>query len=396
MIKPSPRLPPELFEIIISFADRDTLQNLSLVCRDLVPTCRLYLFADPPPLTISPDTFESVLSLVDTPCATLPPYLRALVLQNWTCSANPSKFYATLPRITGRMSSVEALRFEGTDWEEMEPLGALRFLIHNFQFSIKSLELWGCHCESFTSVSSILSAFPLLERISIDKIVRQDRSYAPVKSMSLGSSAPLSHLRAIHINGFIKKELFRWLLRFKPLPKVETIDLGAVHLLEAPSVSRFVKALGADLFHLTISGESTPNLHLHINFKYNPSISSIHITTLVLDRQAQPASIRWFIPLFRSIRSLSMTRLTFTLHTSSVESLCVLDWYHLQICLQQFEFSNLQCVRFIMVHDHNSWKVGYLAEAESYIRDRMSDCDERGILRFATSKFTVNLQGENR
>lgn len=90
-----------------------------------------------------------------------------------------------------------------------------------------------------------------------------------------------------------------------------------------------------------------------------------------------------------------MTRLTFTLCASSVRSLRVLDWEQLQTCLQKLEFSYLQCVRFIMVPDQKSWELEYPAQARSFVRSKMDECDRRGILQFDFMNSTNNFEDDD-
>ncbi|KAJ6616486.1 hypothetical protein B0H10DRAFT_2037289 [Mycena sp. CBHHK59/15] len=227
-------LPQELCDSIISFSDQPSLAACSLVCRNWVPSSRIKLFATLRPLVISPSTLAETLQLVDTSLTTISPYILSLVLKDWAevTTLVASSFYALLPRLTGRMVAVKSMTFHATDWEEMEQ-GALKFLV----------------------LVALACSFPALEALSIRRLVRLDAKGTEMQTLS---PQALESLRSIHVLGFIKKELFRWIMAIKRL-NIEAVTLGPLLPGEARVVGKFLKALKNNLKHITLSGESTPS-----------------------------------------------------------------------------------------------------------------------------------------
>ncbi|KAF7348555.1 hypothetical protein MVEN_01373000 [Mycena venus] len=293
--------PQELYDIVISLCDQCSLASCSLVCRNWVPSSRMGLFRNLRPLIISPSSLSQVLLLVDGPVSTISPYITSLVLKDWGSSAADSRsqsFYALLPRITGRMTAVETLVFHGIDWEEMAD-GALNFLVFYFENTLKTLELRECPYRTFNSVVDLACSFPLLENISLHRLVHSSRS-APSDPRTLEprSSPPPAarHLRSLHAHGSIKKDLIRWIV--KTNLDIEDLALGPILPGEAHVVGKFLKALKSNLKRLTLSGESIPNMHREISLKHNRQLTSIHFVNLMLHRRSEGlASMDWFIHL---------------------------------------------------------------------------------------------------
>ncbi|KAJ7098284.1 hypothetical protein C8R44DRAFT_748136 [Mycena epipterygia] len=370
-------LPHELCDMVISFCDQRSLAPCSLVCRNWVPCSRIRLFATKPrPLIISPSSLPEVLLLVDSPSSTISPYITSLVLKDWTSGpassgSSSSSFYPILPRIAGRMVAVECLTFHAVDFEEMSP-GALKFLIFYFKDTLKTLELRDCYCRSFASLIDLVCSFSILENLSLHRLVRLDP-----KAMELEESPPpLDRLRSIHVHGYIKKELFRWIMATKGLD-IEVVTIGPLLPGEGRVVGKFLKSLKNNLKHITLSGESTSHLHREIDLKHNGNLTSIHFANLMLHHRGSGGRA-----------SMNCLQLSVCVHSKSAETLEVIDWLALSTCLDKPQFVCLTRVQFAFSMsrhkeaDTGGWWVGYVEMAERFVREKLPQYQDTGILFF--------------
>ncbi|KAJ7512463.1 hypothetical protein B0H11DRAFT_1951309 [Mycena galericulata] len=383
--------PQELYDNIVSLCDQASLISCSLVCRAWVPSSRIHHFSNLRPLIISPSSLSQVLLLVDTPISTISPYITSLVLKDWgqgppsspSCSDSRS-FYALLPRITGRMVAVESLAFHATNWEDMSR-GALEFLVFNFKDTLKTLELRHCSCQTFESFVNLACSFRALENLSIHRLVRLNPN-----KLDTGALHP-PPLRSIHAHGYIKKELCRWLMATRCLD-IEVVTLGPLLPGESPAVGKFLRALKNKLKQLTISGESTPDLHRTIDLKHNWQLNWIHFSNLMLHNRGGEgrASMTWFIHLLQTIRSSNVRSLQLSLcvHSKNLGTLELIDWLALRLCLERPQFVCVTRVKFVfsMSRDKSEnigrWWDGYEDMAKSLVRERLPQYQDTGILRF--------------
>ncbi|KAF8217748.1 hypothetical protein K438DRAFT_9363 [Mycena galopus ATCC 62051] len=377
--------PQELYDVIISLCCKSSLVSCGLVCRNWVPSSRINLFRNLRPLIISPSCLPQVLLLVDSQFSTISPYITSLVLEDWGPLNSDSKsFYALLPRITGRMTAVESLAFHRIDWEEMAD-GALNFLAFYFQSTLKTLELRECPYRTFDSVIDLTCSFPSLEKLSLHRLVPSCRS-----ALSEGDSPrpTARYLRSIYALGSIKKDLVRWIMEVNH--DVEEVAFGPIFPDEAHMIGKFLLSLKNNLKHLTLSGESVPNIHRQINLKHNRQLTSIHFANLMLYHRGSEGrgSMNWFIHLLHAIRSPSVRSLKFSVcvHSQTVGTLEAIDWLALSTCLDKPQFVCLTSVTFsfsISRHrelERGKWWDGYVEMAESFVRDRLPQFQDTAIL----------------
>ncbi|KAJ7636943.1 hypothetical protein FB45DRAFT_1001859, partial [Roridomyces roridus] len=370
-----PVLPQEIWDLIISLCEHDSFPSCSLVCRAWVTSSRFQQFETRKlrPVVISPSSLPDILNLVDSSTSTISPYINRLVLKDWgpSSESSSSTFHAQLPRITGRMSVIESLTFDSTNWEDMMD-GALKFLVFNFRDTLKTLELRDCPCRSFDSLVDLICSFPALDKLTLYRIVR----LGPKGERR--DSRPLGLLRSVQVHGFIKQELFRWLRAAKCLD-MEEVSLGPLFPGEAPVVGKFLKALKDNLKRLTLSGESAPHLHRAIDLKHNTHLTSVHFTNLHVNRPGnQPTDASdWFIQLLLAIRSTQLQNLQFSLwvySTVSVDALQHFPWFSLRTCLERPQFVCITSVKFSfhMVTEGGRarwpWRSDYMRIGEGFIR----------------------------
>ncbi|KAJ6491289.1 hypothetical protein C8R47DRAFT_1214682 [Mycena vitilis] len=379
--------PQELYDVVISLCDHLSLASCSLTCTSWVPSSRIRLFANLRPLIISPSSLPEVLLLVDGPVSTISPYIRTLVLKDWlegTSSSNTRSFHALLPRLTGRMVAVESLMFHGTDWEEMAD-GTLEFLVFYFKDTLKALELRDCTCRTFNSLVDLACSFPLLEKLSLHRLVRINPPGPGEMNPSL--SAP-RHLRSIHALGHIKKELVRWITQSNL--GIEEVTFGPILPSEALPIGKFLRFLNTNLKHITLSGESVANIHRGISLKHNWQLSSIRFADLMVYHSDTQASMVWFIHMLHGIPSSSVRslQLGFCVHSKSVEALEAVDWLALSTCLDKPQFVCLTSVKFSFTMSRhknagdNGWWNGYAEIAENFVRERLPQFQDTSILSF--------------
>ncbi|KAJ7033130.1 hypothetical protein C8F04DRAFT_1355077 [Mycena alexandri] len=366
-------LPQELYDIIISLCEPSALVSCSLSFS-------------------SPSSLPQVLLLVDGPVSTISPYVKSLVLKDWVQgSATSSSFYALLPRLAGRTVAVESLAFHSTDWEGMVH-GALNFLVFYFKDTLKTLELRDCACSTFSSLVDLTSSFPALENLSLHRLLRLNPQRPEVKA---SPPPPLPRLRSVHAHGYIKHELFRWLMGLT----IEVVTIGPLLPGESRAFVKFLRAMKNNLQHITLSGESTPNFHRDINLKNNQHLTSIHFTNLMLNyRGAEgPASMSWFISILLGMQSSSLRSLRFSVcaHSRGSGTLEVIDWAALRTCLDKPQFVCLTSVTFSFSMSRHKevdrgWWAGYMEMAESFVRARLPQYLDTSILCFEFERVVTS------
>ncbi|KAJ6469473.1 hypothetical protein C8R45DRAFT_432148 [Mycena sanguinolenta] len=387
--------PQELYETVISLCDQSSLPACSLVCRNWVPSSRHRFFRNLRPLVISPSSLPQVLILVDSPVSTICPYITSLVLEDWGALDSDSKsIYGLLPRITGRMTAVESLGFNGISWEEMVD-GALKFLVFYFTNTLKTLELRECPYRTFDSVTDLVESFPLLEKLSLHRLVPSSRSVPCGPGTLEGKhSSPLAtarHLRSIHALGSIKSELVRWIMKNNHDIIIEEVSFGPIFPNEVRIIGKFLRSLKNNLKHLTLSGESIPNIHREICLKHNQQLTSIHFANLMLHCRgsAGRASMNWFIYLLHAIRcpSVRSLKLSVCVHSQSLETFEVIDWLAFSACLDKPQFVCLVSLSFsfsLSRHkdEREKWLDGYVEMAEKFVRESLPQFRDTAILDF--------------
>ncbi|KAK7059700.1 hypothetical protein R3P38DRAFT_3251966 [Favolaschia claudopus] len=375
--------PQELYDLVISLiTDTDSLASCSLVCRNWIPSTRINLFRRLRPLVISPSSLPQVLLLVDNSISTISPYISSLVLKDWSLTCSKS-FYPLLPRIAGRMTAVESLVFYSCDWEEMSN-GVFNFLVFYFRNTLKSLELRECPYRTFEGLLGLVCSFPMLETLSLHRLVVDRTALSPEPNAR--KNAPPPHLRSIHALGSVKSELMKWTL--KSHLDIEEVSLGPILPGEARLVGKLLRGLKSTLKHLTLCGESVPNMHREISLKHNWQLTTIHFANLMLHPRNSDG-MSWFIYLLYGIQGSSLRDLTFSVcpHSPRLENLGAIDWLALRTCLDRPQFMCLESVMFLFSMSEAGgvkWWDGYVENAEVFVRTRLDlpQFQDSGILGF--------------
>lgn len=163
---PSPVLPPELSDLIISYLHHDddmpTLCRCSLVCRSWFPPSRLQLFRQ---FFIVPWKLDTTLTMLCDKASTIPPYVRHLYIEDWGNQA--IDLNDVLPKLSV-LNGLMGLALSRLTWTgvTLHVRNGLPALLRN----LKTLDL------SFITVSSPFVLFHFLVNLCISLMASIKRS----------------------------------------------------------------------------------------------------------------------------------------------------------------------------------------------------------------------------
>lgn len=113
-----------------------------------------------------------------------------------------------------------------------------------------------------------------------------------------------------------------------------------------------------------------------MNLAYNDKIRSIQFDSVALYATLQAMSFVRSVPLlFSRLGSWCIEEISFAFLIDSTENLNVLDWDGLACIFAQQQFSSLKRVKVVV-----NGKLGDKEKAANWIRERLPDCEKRGIL----------------
>lgn len=157
----SPRLPTELFQIIIDHLhnDKRTLEQCTYVSQSWLAASRYHLISS---IRISPKTYSTLLGLLSSPHSTLATSVSALIFTMWDLVARPPSAEDNEPAdfndIIDYFSSVKALTFLGIAFSDLDKL-------QTTNSDILKLDLSCCLFPSSLQLIHVISLFPSLNTL---------------------------------------------------------------------------------------------------------------------------------------------------------------------------------------------------------------------------------------
>jgi hypothetical protein len=241
------RMPQEMVDAIAGqlHADEDwrALRAFGLVQKTWLPASRYYLFSN---VSLNSSNIDSFLEILTAPASFMAPYVCRLELKQ----EHGKLLNKFLPH--GRpLSATKELIIEGLRWEDLIP-EAEEILFSGFK-GLTHLELHRPKFDSFGQFVNFITEFSVLELLSIAR-GDWDEDFGGLSSSQVPDKPISPRLKTLEASVYspCKRELATWLLHFKLVPAINTIDLHGVTGDEASAIARLIRALGATLQHLRL------------------------------------------------------------------------------------------------------------------------------------------------
>jgi hypothetical protein len=367
------RIPQELFDLIFheiheSREDRSFLATCSLVCRAWVPGSRFVSFQHRL-VVLHPKNIGKFRFLMRSPHATLARYIRHLAIR-----LKIRRLEKNIPemRRLPPFPSIETIRLEGPaciDFAKLSP----RSLHDKFQ-TLKYLELHSSYFDSFSSVATFLSSFPLLSHLVLNTIIWSNND---VVSPAPGSMSSLRYL-SLQYGRLIN--WLEWLLSFSPPPMLHTLRLGfttsllAIHENGGAILNQLIQVLGPSLKHVHIDEHSaqTHPTPIPVDFSCSTELRTLHIEFAV--QPGEIPSVEWIHVLLARICSPHVEVVTLQSYFTDGSGRYseILHLRELDEVFSRSQFQNLQQVKFIVP--------GSSSAVETMIYEHMPLCHSRGLL----------------
>jgi len=208
-------------------------------------------------------------------------------------------------------------------------------------------------------VQELLCAFPALERLHLEADWPETETIAPT---DMGLSANLRELylrcEASHV--------LEWFLMMPEVAPVSKLTLHGIDALDLPIVTRYLKALGPSLTHLSIypSGRlydalcSQVDLSIHPNLEYVKLVIDCDSSNLLMTRD-----------LLAQVKSPSFEEIELSFYSIRQVSKTADQWATLDALLAKPQFASLRRVTVSAMI------------AASLARETLPQCESRGILR---------------
>lgn len=233
------QLPSELTDSIIDHlrADCFSLQVCSTVCKTWLPRSRYHLFENVD-VCLQHSNHIRFFELLDSPSATLVPYVRNLILRD----ERGDKWIAKALLRLRVLTAVKSLGVEQVQFDNMQTK-TIPTLFASFG-ELESLRMYQVSFGSLTHMMDALSACPRLERLSLDIVEWES---PPVLPGSDGQRAP-SRLRSLALGGGCDKDaVAEWLHSCRPIPSIEELHLNLIHRAPTQAMCDFLSTVGPSL-----------------------------------------------------------------------------------------------------------------------------------------------------
>ena len=241
------RMPQEMVDAIASqlHADEDwrALGAFGLVQKTWLPASRHYLFSD---VSLNSSNVDAFLEILTAPDSFMAPYVCRLELKQ----EHGKLLNKFLPH--GRpLSATKELMIEDLRWEDLIP-EAEEILFSGFK-GLTHLDLHRPKFDSFGQFVDFITEFSVLELLSLAR-GDWDEDFGGLSSSQVPEKPISPRLKTLKasVHSPCKRELATWLLHFKLVPAINTVDLHGVTGDEASAIARLIRALGATLQHLRL------------------------------------------------------------------------------------------------------------------------------------------------
>jgi len=246
---PSTRLPAELTDSIIDhlYADYRSLKICSTVCKTWLPRSRHHLFDDVN-VCLQHSNHDSFFQLLDSPRATLVPYVRRLTLRD---QRGDKWVFRAIHRLTA-LTAVKSLVVEQMQFAELQTK-TIPALCAAFR-GLESLRMYQVSFGSLAHLMNMLSASTSLEHIELSMV-----EWDSIEMCSTdGDQKAPSRLRSLTLGSNCNKNaVIAWLQFCRPVPSIEVLQLSLIRKAPTQSMCNFLCILGPSLKSLGLGFAAT-------------------------------------------------------------------------------------------------------------------------------------------
>ncbi|KAJ7652082.1 hypothetical protein DFH06DRAFT_1206724 [Mycena polygramma] len=253
--------PLEIVELVIDhlFDDRENLKTCSLVSFQWVPSSRLHLFRTV--TLLNAHSIQTLVELLESPLSTLPHAIRNIYVEvgpHYSFNRRQAEDHSPyLTRLSDKCC-IESLEFvQHTSYRTSESSDIFLHPWSCFQH-VRSLSLVGVLCAS-TNMTGFVASFPALRELKMDALLWR---HVDAELEHFGRSPPIPpvHLQAVRLSRCPLGVVLDWLLEVSGKShnpssglRCTLLELGGISDNQIDSVSRYLRACGPVLQHLSLS-----------------------------------------------------------------------------------------------------------------------------------------------
>jgi len=377
-------LPCEISDAIIDNLHNDSqaLAACGLVCRSWLPCSRYHLFAN---IVLRPEFTAAFIGLLCPTHSTVLRHIRRIEFDQ--IKHEPpfivevmAKEFDDVLLLGTRLAAVRVLCLKGLDWLNSEQ-ATKSALVSTFKH-IEVLETTRSHFGTSDEIIHLLSSFPLLERIELNrpKLMQSGpRCHIPVPS----------RLRAVQLLACNMIGLLYWLASYEDTI-VDTLRLSNIGPEEFASVRDYFHVLGSSLHNLRLDfytpvfdTRTTEDFCNCIDLSDNINLRVVRFDYICLDTDTPSTVYETCLPILLSrITSTHIEKVVFEISTTAIGDLDRLDWGHLANVLARPQFSRLQRVEFRVSCTNED-------QVSKMIRSKLHALDAQGIIHCMQCSVTI-------
>lgn len=251
-----PRLFPETTDIIIDFLheDKEALSSCGLTCRAWLASSRYHLFSD---VTVYPANGQSFIELLISPLNNISHIVRHLTcaLEQKDAQADvhargelSTEVLMMIPDITHLARAIKSLTLRHLDWSQYTPAN-LRLILSNLKNCLEALELTSVTIYGLDEAITVISAFPRLKSLSLNRFGWSEYPFGPPTSTATYPRRRPFVIKFLNLEYPPPVALLDWLKN--PVPKLHAVQLPYV----VNGISRtpeLVRSAGASIQKLEV------------------------------------------------------------------------------------------------------------------------------------------------
>ena len=232
--------------------DGPALGACAAVCRTWLPSSRSRLFHS---LELRPRESKAFLELLESPFATIAPYVRSLdIFESRKHSRYKKWVDDALPHLTC-LVGVRSLWLSGVDWRNLRD-ESRDVLILSFK-QVTQLALWYTTFDKFERLVDLLCSYPLLEHVCFGDVSWPGKNFLAPTSKRLSP-----FFRHLDLGTCSKAHVIETLFPSDCMYAVDTVYLSFITLEEFRPIAAFLRNLGHNLHHLQINIKEVTGMHI--------------------------------------------------------------------------------------------------------------------------------------
>lgn len=230
-------IPAEIADQIIDYLYNDsiTLKQCSLVCKGWIPSTRFHLFSS---ISIDPRQFNEGVEFSIIYGSTFIPYVRRLKIEDSILDKSADWYNNNLPWFP-TFPAVDQLVLDCLNWNNLTTDAKFFFL--DLAPKLRSFEAIGVEFGRWEEAQDLISAAPLLVRLSLKRILASSSTTGPV----IYRDHPTIPKLQLDLWGNCANHVCRWLLN-SPCIVLDMHGVSIFHMMDSARI------FGSTLVHLKV------------------------------------------------------------------------------------------------------------------------------------------------